>query len=235
MIVGFVGLIGAGKDTAADYLVNFHGFRRDSFAGTLKDAVASVFGWDRTLLEGRTKESREWRDQVDTWWADRLDIKNLTPRWVLQNWGTEVCRHGFHDDIWIASLENKMRKTTDNIVISDVRFTNEIKAIHDAGGIVIRVKRGNEPEWFDAAIAYNKGPNGNTEWALGKAKLDRFHVHASEYSWAGGNIDIVIDNNSSIDELFENIRIATRDPLRDQAIKRLGAMAFEEYAEGADN
>ncbi len=133
MIIGFVGFIGSGKDTAADYLVNFHGFRRDSFANTLKDAVSAVFGWDRVLLEGRTTEAREWREQVDPWWADRLGMPNLTPRWILQHWGTEVCRQGFHDDIWIASLENKMRKTTDNIVISDVRFPNEIKAIHSAG------------------------------------------------------------------------------------------------------
>lgn len=225
MIVGFVGLIGAGKDTAADYLVNFHGFRRDSFANTLKDAVSQVFGWDRTLLEGRTKESREWRDQVDTWWAKRLNIPHLTPRWVLQFWGTEVCRHGFHDDIWIASLENKMRKTTDNIVISDVRFPNEIKAIHDAGGIVIRVKRGEEPEWFESAIAYNRGPDGNVGWATGKAKLDRLKIHASEYSWAGGKIDHVVENNSSIDELFASIKSI----LNDQQQVHLDAMESEEY------
>ena len=115
MIIGFVGFIGSGKDTAADYLVNFHGFRRDSFANTLKDAVAAVFGWDRVLLEGRTKEAREWREQRDEWWSNRLG-KDITPRHILQYWGTEVCRQGFHDDIWIASLENKMRKTGDNIV-----------------------------------------------------------------------------------------------------------------------
>ena len=63
MIIGFVGFIGSGKDTAADYLFNFHEFRRESFANTLKDAVAAVFGWDRVLLEGRTKEAREWRAQ----------------------------------------------------------------------------------------------------------------------------------------------------------------------------
>ena len=51
MIIGVCGLIGAGKDTIADYLVNVHEFRRESFANTLKDAVAAVFGWDRTLLE----------------------------------------------------------------------------------------------------------------------------------------------------------------------------------------
>ena len=206
MIIGFVGFIGSGKDTAADYLVNFHEFRRDSFANTLKDAVANVFGWDRTLLEGRTKEAREWREQVDTWWANRLGMPKLTPRWVLQYWGTDVLRNAFHDDIWIASLENKMRKTGDNIVISDVRFPNEIKAIHNAGGIVVRVKRGADPEWYDAAVSANLGPNGNATWSLSKNKLQQLGIHASETAWVGGDIDYTINNDSTIDALFGQIR-----------------------------
>ena len=213
MIIGFVGFIGSGKDTAADYLVNFHGFRRDSFANTLKDAVACVFGWDRVLLEGRTKEAREWREQVDPWWAERLSMPNLTPRLMLQLWGTEVCRNGFHDDIWIASLENKMRKTTDNIVISDVRFPNEIKAIHNAGGIVVRIKRGDDPEWYDAAVSANAGPNGNTTWSLSRSKLDHLKIHASETAWVGGAIDHTIWNNTTIDELFSQIKNLVSDPL----------------------
>jgi adenylylsulfate kinase-like enzyme len=48
MVIGLVGLIGSGKDTIADYLCNFEEFRRESFASTLKDACAAVFGWDRT-------------------------------------------------------------------------------------------------------------------------------------------------------------------------------------------
>ena len=211
MIIGFVGFIGSGKDTAADYLVNTHGFRRDSFANTLKDAVAHVFGWDRTLLEGRTKEAREWREQVDPWWSARLKMPKLTPRWILQHWGTDVCRVAFHDDIWIASLENKMRKTGDNIVISDVRFPNEIKAIHNSGGQVIRVKRGDDPIWYDAALAYNRGPNGNAEWSLSKMKLDNLKIHASEYSWVGGKIDDIVFNNSSVDDLFGQLKNLVED------------------------
>jgi hypothetical protein len=205
MIVGFVGFIGSGKDTAADYLVNFHGYRRDSFANTLKDAVACVFGWDRVLLEGRTTEAREWREQPDVWWSNRLG-RNITPRLMLQLWGTEVCRNGFHDDIWIASLENKMRKTGDNIVISDVRFPNEITAIHNAGGIVVRIKRGDDPEWYDAAVSANAGPNGNATWSLSKAKLSQLKIHASETAWVGGAIDHTVYNDTTIDALFEQIK-----------------------------
>jgi hypothetical protein len=213
MIIGFVGLIGAGKDTAADYLVNFHGFRRDSFANTLKDAVSCVFGWDRTLLEGRTNEAREWREQVDPWWAERLDMPHLTPRWILQYWGTEVCRKGFHDDIWIASLENKMRKTGDNIVISDVRFPNEIKAIHNAGGMVIRVQRGENPEWFKDAADMNAGDRC-LNYALAKSRMQQRGIHASETAWVGGAIDHTITNNTTIDDLYNQIQdlIKSQEP-----------------------
>jgi hypothetical protein len=210
MIIGFVGFIGSGKDTAADYLVNFHGFRRDSFANTLKDAVACVFGWDRTLLEGRTTQAREWREQRDDWWSDRLG-KEITPRWILQYWGTEVCRHAFHDDIWIASLENKMRKTTDNIVISDVRFPNEINAIHNAGGIVVRIKRGEDPAWYQDAANANAGPK-NMSWSISKMRMEKLGIHASETAWVGRDLDYTVLNDTSIDELFAQIKNLVEDP-----------------------
>jgi hypothetical protein len=213
MIIGVCGFIGSGKDTIADYLVNIHQFRRESFANSLKDAVAHVFGWDRDMLEGRTRQSREWREQVDPWWAKRLDMPELTPRWVLQYWGTEVCRKNFNDDIWIAALENKLRNSKDDIVISDCRFPNEIKSIQNAGGIVIRVVRGQEPEWYDAAISANRGPNGNSTWAISKAKLERLQVHASESSWVGTKFNAVVDNNSTMDHLFSQINDLVQDHL----------------------
>lgn len=206
MIIGVCGFIGSGKDTIADYLTNFHGFRRESFANSLKDAVSKVFGWDRTMLEGRTKQSREWRDQVDTWWAERLNMPHLTPRWVLQYWGTEVCRESFHDDIWIASLENKLRTSTDDIVISDCRFPNEIKSIRNAGGIVIRVVRGPEPEWYEHALAANKGPK-HIGWALGKDKMSKYKIHESETAWVGTKFDHILDNNKTLDDLYEQVKV----------------------------
>ena len=210
MIIGICGFIGSGKDTVADYLVNLHHFRRESFANTLKDAVSAVFGWDRTMLEGRTKQAREWREQQDNWWTNRLGIV-ITPRWVLQNWGTEVCRNGFHDDIWIASLENKLRNSTDDVVISDCRFPNEIAAIKQSGGLVVRVVRGPEPEWYDAAVSRNRGPNGNASWSLSGRKLEQLGVHDSETAWVGTRFDVVLDNNGTLDDLYQQVKRLVQD------------------------
>lgn len=208
MIIGICGFIGSGKDTIADYLVNFHEFRRESFANTLKDAVSAVFGWDRTMLEGRTKEAREWREKVDFWWSNRLG-RQITPRWVLQYWGTEVCRKGFHDDIWIASLENKLRHSRDNVVISDCRFPNEIDSIRKAGGKIVWVKRGELPSWYNLAIDANKGIN------LAVQELKRIGIHASETAWVGTDFDHEIDNNGSIDQLYHQVQTLFIDQEQD--------------------
>jgi len=217
MIIGVCGFIGSGKDTIADYLVNIHQFRRESFANTLKDACSAVFGWDRTMLEGRTKQAREWREQVDPWWSKRLD-RAITPRWILQYWGTEVCRRGFHDDIWIASLENKLRNSSDSVVISDCRFPNEIKAIRNQGGIVLRVVRGPEPEWYDDAVAVNAGPT-HVAWSLSKDRLEKYNVHASETAWVGTEFDAVLDNNATLDQLYKQVNDLLQD-LRDAKASR---------------
>ena len=198
MIIGICGLIGSGKDTIADYLVAEHDFTRLSFATTLKDAASLVFDWDRELLEGRTDLARHWREQVDPWWAERLNFPKLTPRWVLQYWGTEVLRNHFHDDIWVASLENKLRKTTRNVVITDCRFPNEVKAIRKHNGLVLRVKRGIDPEWFEVAERTNRGETN-------EMKL-RSDVHPSEWSWAGTDFDAVLNNDSSKDELYLQVK-----------------------------
>ena len=196
-IIGVCGLIGGGKGTVADILVGNHNFEKLSFADSLKDMVATVFGWQRHLLEGDTKESRIWREEVDEWWSARLAIPNLTPRWVLQYWGTDVCRLNFHQDIWIASVENKLSRAKNssakynNIVIPDTRFPNEINMIRKLGGEVWGVRRGEDPDWMIKLIQYGEQPND---------------IHPSEWSWVRENLDQLINNDGTIAELEEKVK-----------------------------
>ena len=213
-IIGICGFIGAGKDTVADYLVNIHGFRRESFASSLKDAVSVVFGWSRELLEGRSKQSREWREQPDIWWSDKLG-KTITPRYILQYWGTDVIRNGFHDDIWLASLENRLRSAQDDVVVTDCRFPNEIAAIRDAGGMILQIQRGPMPEWYTCAHKENT-TDADQQWILqdhNELMSQKYpHIHSSEYSWVGHEFDAVLDNSGSLEQLYEQVeRLLIKD------------------------
>lgn len=204
MIISISGFIGSGKDTAADYLCERYGFQRHSFANNLKDAISIVFGWDRELLEGLTPESRKWREEVDVWWAEKLHMPILTPRWVMQCWGTELLRNKFHQDIWVYSLLNKLRNTKENIVITDCRFSNELLAIKQIDGITVRVNRGSKPKWYNDALIFNKGPD-EVGYLFAKSVLERHNVHPSEYSSVGFNYNHVIQNNGTLEDLYEKI------------------------------
>ncbi len=208
MIIGICGFIGSGKDTVADYLVTQYDFRRESFAGSLKDAVAAVFNWDREMLEGLTPQAREWREQPDAWWTKRLG-RTVTPRLMLQLWGTEVCRRGFHDDIWTASIEAKILcNDTQHVVISDCRFPNEIESIRRMGGKIIRVRRGENPEWYDIAFHANLGD------PLAQGTLQTLGIHASETSWVGSKFDAEIHNNGTLEDLYHATQSLVREVLK---------------------
>jgi hypothetical protein len=195
-IISLSGLIGSGKDTVADYLVSKYGFKRDSFASTLKDACAAIFGWDREMLEGKTEGARERREVVDQWWADRLNIQTLSPRWVLQHFGTDTCRRHFHNDIWLASLENKLRLAkTENVVISDARFLNELDMLADAGAKTVCVSRGEKPDWWKIAA----NPETRSRMEI------RSSPHPSEWDWAVYKFDTDIDNNGSLTDLYSTV------------------------------
>jgi len=142
MIIGICGLIGSGKDTIADYLVNDHNFVKLSFADKLKDSVAEMFDWDRNLLDGKTDESRAWREQLDPFWSKEMG-RDITPRFVLQVFGTECMRDGFYDGVWVSLAKKKIIDNPQiNWVIPDVRFENEAEMIKDIKGEVWWIKRG---------------------------------------------------------------------------------------------
>ena len=187
MLIGIVGLIGSGKDTVAQHLADKHGFRKDSFAKSLKDAVAAMFNWDREMLEGNGDDSRQWREQPDEFWSKKFG-KPVTPRWVLQYFGTEVMRGQMYDAIWVDSCLGRYDgKPT---VISDTRFPNEVDQIRAHGGKIIRVKKGDDPEWFTNYVEGNVVPKD---------------VHSSEYVWARSEFDIIIENNGTLQDLYAKV------------------------------
>ena len=181
MLIGVVGLIGSGKGTVADRLEEKHGFRKDSFAKSLKDAVSCMFNWDREMLEGKTESSRYWREQPDKFWSEKFG-KPVTPRWVLQHFGTEVMRQNMHDAIWIDSC--LMRYNGTPTVIADTRFQNELKMIQKSGGILILVKRGELPS---------------------REEMEAKGAHKSEWDWMGWDFDFVIENDGTKEELFQKV------------------------------
>lgn len=133
----------------------------------------------------------------------------LSPRIMLQNLGTEWGRQEISPDIWIDEListatrvlqgygysreegvSNKKTKVIPRgVVVSDVRFKNELDAIHAAGGKLIRVCR----------AAADK-----------KAKKLGIAGHASEAEQATFSnelFDAVVQNEGSLPDLYKNIDV----------------------------
>lgn len=199
-LLAISGWIGCGKDTVAEYLIKNNGFNRESMARSLKDAVSTIFNWDRDMLEGATPESREWREKVDPWWSEKLGY-NISPRSALQNIGTELFREEFHPDIWLLSLETRIiHNVIDNIVITDCRFPNEINMIRRLGGKVVWVQRGPEPNWYNTAIRACRGDKDALTYMI------EHGIHASEWRWVDTEFDYIIRNDSTLNELYLNIQ-----------------------------
>ena len=194
MLIGLVGLIGSGKDTVAERLITHHGYKRDSFAKSLKDAVSSMFNWDREMLEGNTTSSRHWREQPDKFWSEKMG-KEVTPRLILQQFGTEVMRGQMYDGIWVDSVIGRYKG--ENTVISDTRFQNEIKTIKAHGGKILLVKRGELPT---------------------REEMQKQGAHRSEWDWMGSEFDYIIENNGTLTQL--NVKI---DKLNHQLRDRLSS------------
>jgi hypothetical protein len=203
VIIGLCGLIGSGKGTVAEHLMKEHDYIGISFAETLKDAAACIFGWDREMLEGATQESRYEREQKDEWWSQRLGWE-VSPRKMLQFMGTEVMRDNLDHYIWAHATEKRMLDTQEmflkmtgqkpNFVISDVRFPNEIAMIRRNGGKIWHVRRGPLPDWF------------------GK---DDPSIHESERAWNREPMDAAIHNDGTIEQMC-----GTADVILDSYLKR---------------
>lgn len=213
MIIGIVGLENSGKSSVSDYLKKEYNFKHLSFADSLKEAVGAIFCWPVEMLQGKTNESRIWREEVDEWWAKRLGIPNLTPRWVLQQWGTEVGRRAFHNNIWIASMERKLSTFNSHIVIDDCRFKNEFESVRKNGGIIIKVNRGDFPEWHNTAyneLRYLRDYGYETGW---ESQMKGLYpdVHISEWGWLLEKVDYTIENNGTLNDLKDKVDVIIKN------------------------
>lgn len=134
-IIGITGQKGSGKSTAAAHMRNIHGFRQYDFAEPLKHTVAAIFGFTSFQLY-----DQKYKEQVDPFWG-------VTPRRVMQVVGTELFRDTLPkllpelklegETLWIRCFREWLRGVPPyqkNIVIADVRFDDEAKAIKDMGG-----------------------------------------------------------------------------------------------------
>lgn len=192
-IIAINGTIGSGKDTYAKTFID-NGYTRMSFATNLKDSVSAIFGWDREMLEGTTPESRKIREIPDQYWCNKLGRDDVSPRWVLQNYGTNIIRKYFHNDIWVFSLEKSMSEVEGNIIITDCRFPNELKMVREQNGIIIEVQR-ILPHWYGLAAAYNTG-------AIKIKPVELENIHESEWAWIGINKpNFIVQNNSTVADL----------------------------------
>lgn len=161
-IIGIAGKAKAGKDTLANYLCwnTNKDYVKVHFADILKTGAMQICQLDRWSVD--TQEGKE----------STIHWLNMTVRELLQKFGTAI-RKEVDPDFWVKALLNK--HTNDDIIIADVRFPNEAKAIKDAGGLLVRINR-------DSAGAGNH---------ISEIALDNYT-----------NWDFVINNNGTIEDLY---------------------------------
>jgi len=215
MIIGICGEAGSGKDTAADFLVKHHGFVKVALADPMKRFCSEVFGWSKEQLWGPSEERNkpDPRNLYGTPLRDPLWFPMpLTPRHALQQLGTQWGR-GCFEDVWVeyaVRVHERLQSggyaydqqrglfsvstTSDgicgmwpkiNVVISDIRFKNEINCLKENGAKIIRIRRGA----------------AGLEGAAGQ------HVSETEQKSLPDKLfDLVLDNNGTLEELYEKLR-----------------------------
>jgi hypothetical protein len=174
-----VGLRGAGKDTAAGFLIA-QGWHRIAFADALYLEVADAFGVTLDFLSRReTKETPQpelafanCKDQLFiavmlTRAGLRLGVdgrkiaaflrKPRSPRQIMQYWGTEYRRETFQDDYWRAQVAKFIKAHPEwNFVITDVRFPDEGRLVEgELNGELGRVERPDLPGSNDPALRHS--------------------------------------------------------------------------------
>lgn len=162
MLLALSGKMRSGKDTAADVLVDKHGFTKMSFAAPLKEICAAAFDIDIKYFYNDDLKDANFNKplaisekQVDrfchmveergievhdnVWKKIKSNLTSnsfLTPRALLQHVGTDVGRKIIRDSIWIDINKHLVSKIGGNVVVPDCRFANEVESVREQGGTV---------------------------------------------------------------------------------------------------
>lgn len=122
-LIGLAGFSGAGKNYTANLICHLRAeFQQVAFADPLKAAMSSIFGFSAEQLHSLE------RSQVDRYW-------DATPRELMQLVGTDLFRNQYRQDVWIKAVARRVQQY-DHVVITDVRFRNELDWIRQTGGRV---------------------------------------------------------------------------------------------------
>lgn len=133
-LIGLVGKKRVGKDTAARFLVEDHGFVRYAFADPLKasllatDPYVPLVGSRVTVRLSEMVEREGWEAA-----KEYAEVRRL-----LQAYGVAVREH-VNPSVWLDATMCRVMDEERPVVITDVRFPNEADAIEAAGGVLVRV------------------------------------------------------------------------------------------------
>ena len=180
MIISLSGTKRAGKDTIADILISRYGFTKVSLATSLRDLCSEVFQLSQNeFLDDDKKEKlfnepvlvseeyiglmlsvieNKWNmpvsEESKTKLVSKVGVEMKHPRHLLQVVGTDLIRDCIDSDLLLKVAANKI-ETLDNVVVPDVRFTNERKWMKEQNALMCLVVRPNFNKSTDTHISEN--------------------------------------------------------------------------------
>jgi len=191
-----------------DICINILGLSYDMCYGSDEDKnLPTHLKWeDMPGVVTRTEVQKNNWDTLQLGWLTVVyhEPGYMTARDVMQFLGTQIFRK-MYDDVWAKSCINKInRDQPDLAVITDCRFPNEVEAIKQAGGKIIRFTRGSNTDEHESEKVLDKD---RYDWDNFDAVLDNANMTIGEqnqailnllYKW--GWMDEVSDDNFNNEE-----------------------------------